>query len=220
MRIVTRLILAGLLSGLPSAFAQSVDFIDLTKVEGRHSSLGLIGGKGGIGTKRVDLPIEVSIVRIWPLSVTWRDKVEVDITLKNVGRDPIAIPVSKDHDGIYKSGNRAVKTAHFLLRLTMTEANRPDTTVDDFLDSTNSSDSIPGSAVLLPPNGTITFRVSRDLPESGNAWRDRATQVKLRAQAVYWESYADESDLVMDNSSRELVSSNFMDMILAWPRRR
>ena len=221
MRIVTNLVIAGtLLSELTSlsVFAQSVDFIDLTKVEAKYSNVGLIGGKGGVETKKVELPLEVSIVRIWPLSVTWRDKIEVDITVKNLGRDSIAIPISKDHDGIYKNENRGIKTAHFRLRLTLSEANRPDASVDDSLDSTHGSASVPGSMLLLPPNGIITFRVARDLSQAGNAWRERAL-VNLRAQAVYWETYIDETDLIMYNSSREIVSSNSVDITIAWPRR-
>lgn len=201
------------------ALAQPQQWLDLTRIENQPSP-GLTGDKASSAVKRVELPIAITLERVWPLSITWRDKVEVDVTIRNIGQETIAIPASKNYGQVYKAGNANVKSMSIALRMTPIDTVPEATPVVDYIDFAVSSTSLPESFVLLAPNSSLSIRVAGQLPEAGKAWRDSLYIVRVRAQVVYSELYIDATDLKTWNSSTRAVSANSIEFTLALPRRR
>jgi hypothetical protein len=201
-----------------STVALAQQHLDLTKVE-VQGAIGLLHDKETRSAKSIQLPVEITLERLWPLSIVGRDHMEVDVKVRNLGKDTLAIPVTQDYEHVYRIGNQGIKSMAIALLLTLADAPSGTPPVTDYVGFGHGSTSVPASLIFVEPNETVSIRVSAELPEARNAWRNGQRALKIRAQAAYSEMYIDGADLKIWNSSVQAVSANSIEFTLAWPAR-
>src|SRR5579862_2328879 len=76
-----------------------------------------VGYRESSVTKKAPLALEVRIQKIWPLSVRWNEDVQVDLLVRNAGKEPVAIPASRRDREILSSGRIGRTRLHMLFKL-------------------------------------------------------------------------------------------------------
>lgn len=197
-----------------STFVLSQVRLDLDTLEYHAPSFTGIHSLGAVTTPPL-LPIQVTLDRIWPLSVLGTGKLELDLTLRNTGKEPISIPASRRYDLTENVGNAGIRHMAVGVRLTPIDKSPKLDPLDLILGVASTSTNVPESMLLLEPNATLAIHASGNLYEAGNSWRDLAPFMNVRAQAVYRETYFD-ADLFQTSSSVPAVSANSQDFTITW----
>jgi hypothetical protein len=119
----------------------------------------------------VPFPVEVTLQEIWPINVSHADRVTVEILLRNIGQEAIAIPASRKYRDVFKPGNRDQRMFDISLELKAVgpgAEKRP--TVGQTVAVIAGSADVSGSMIALDPGQTLSIRVTESLAE---AWAFR-----------------------------------------------
>ncbi len=185
-----------LLSACSMLHAQT--YVDLT-TEARQGPGGPQGGPAmRIMTfdhgQPTPLPIEVTVQDLYPVAIEITGRMTAVIRLRNVGQEPIAVPVSRDFS-VLKPGNEDQRILDLSLVFT------PPPPLKPFFIAAGSvagSKSAPGSVLTLAPQETVTFRVAVPLTDTrklSDAALDTA-RITVRAQVIESTLLSDEFTIV------------------------
>jgi len=180
--------------GRPCALAAEYH-IDLTQTPAGSSDAdggpgglpGVHSSAGGHGQGK-PLPVKTSIRNVSPLLVTPADSVDLEVVLRNVGKEVVLIPAAAGLG--WRSGNQDQRGMALVLRLTSADSAEP---VDVVLGSAFGSSSVAGSLISLAPDDVLVIRASCALKGTG-AWQAaglRSTKARLSVN-VTESRYADD----------------------------
>lgn len=134
-------------------FAEPMRVIDLTKpAPPNRQSARVPGGRGGsVPEPKFDLPLAIKVES----AIVEGDYVYFEVTVRNIGREPYALPIGRDSGVVHKDGNRDRRTFLCLLVL------RPEMPSRDWkvIGSTVSSSSVPNSYVVLKSQGAVSIKM-------------------------------------------------------------
>jgi hypothetical protein len=147
-----------------AAYANAVDLtLDLTEQRPADDILPTVGivmasGEGGPSAKPMKLPLEVTIQDLSPLTpAVTKDEIHLQLLVRNVGKEPLAIPASKHYSEIMKSGNLDRSIMSLGLEFTLGGGNGPVSkeTIKEFLTVAVGSSSLPGSMLVIGPGQSV-----------------------------------------------------------------
>ena len=175
--------------------------------------------------KPVKLPLEITIQDIGPLtpSVT-KDEVDVQLLVRNVGKEPITIPASKHYSEIMKSGNEDRRETSLALTFTVESANgvsAPNGVVSghpirETLDVAVGSSSVPGSMLVIGPGQTVLIHARERLWRT-QEWDKLGTGLFLTTvRATLSERFVYDDRLYLKNFSEDAVSTNAVHLSVSW----
>ena len=154
------------------------------------------------------LPLQVHLESISPSKEVPSVKV-VLILIKNIGTDPYALPVGRDGDLALRAANRG--RHEFWFGLKAPHERYP------YLSGkqTFSSADLPGSVMLIPPNGMVRVRFSIYVNPSGRDWKGESgglVWVQARCKDMRYDDNPNE--YVYHTPTPEAVSDNELRMPL------
>ena len=182
-------------------------FLDATVPESEEQS-GPRTGSAGINSsvKRPTLPLEVTIRDLYPVSASYGDQISVTLLLRNVSKESLDIPCSRNFTDVSTDGNKDQRGLGAFVRLM--EGKIP---VQIVVAVFGGSASVPGSMCTMPPNGTILVRGQGRI-ESQSALEDPSLAgTTLNAKASIQESYYDDHHVEI-NFSQDCVSVNSVSL--------
>ena len=185
--------------------------LDLTRPADKHEdSLGVPGASPGSAQPRpVTLPLDVTVVNVWPVLLASNDTINAEVLVKNVGKESILIPASKEHTGIIKQGNhdqRILAVGIKLLHLGTGKAIRT------ALGVAFGSADVPDSVITLAPQEMLLIRVAGRLDETWKWETEDAPVGAVEVRAVIRESFLEDDRYAVKNTSVDAVSTNTMQI--------
>ena len=197
-------LLACLLSASGGAHAQT--YIDLTTEFSQPSgSPGFGPGVGsGAHSARIALPMEVTLQDFYSPAIEPLGLATALIVIRNIGRDPLVIPVSRDLATL-KANNQDRRWLDVHVTIT---APAPFEPVSVPVAALVGSKSVPGSLLTLAPQESVTLRVHASLSETSK-WHDAGMDTaKVTVGAKVTESYFDSKENTITSASPTVSSKN------------
>ncbi|MEN6536977.1 MAG: hypothetical protein ABFD89_25205 [Bryobacteraceae bacterium] len=206
------LALAAILSG-GTLLAQEPPLIDLVSEPARAGQQRPVtftfGGVAFHNPKPIpELPLQVLLESIAPSKEIPNVKV-VQVLIKNIGTEPYPLPVGRDGDAALRPANRG--RHEFWFGLKAPRERQP------YLPGkqTYSSADLPGSVMLIPPNGTVRVRYSVYVNPSGRDWKgDDQGHVVVKASCEDLSYDDSPSKYVVHTPNPKAVSGNEMTISL------
>jgi hypothetical protein len=186
--------------------ARSSAVLDLTRPAERHEdALGFPGATFGSAMPRpVTLPLDVTLVNAWPVLLASSDTINAEVLVKNVGKESILIPASKEHTGIIKAGNHDQRILGVGLRLLHRGTGK---VIEATIGVAFGSADVPDSVITLAPQEVLLIRVAGGLGETWK-WETEDTPVgAVEVRAVIRESFLEDDRYVVKNTSVDAVSA-------------
>ena len=205
--------------------ANAADLIlDLTGQQPADDHLPVVGSvitgtsDGGPMTKPVKLPLEVSMQDISPLSPSvTKDEMYLQLLVRNVGKEPIAIPSSKHYSEVMKSGNADRRVMGLALTFAVEAANGVSKgPIREYLAVAVGSSSVPGSLLVINPGKSVLILAR------GRLWRTQewdklgSGAFSTTVRAVLDEQFVDDDRLYQKNFSEDAVSTNAVHLTVWW----
>ncbi|MDP9114256.1 MAG: hypothetical protein M3O20_11325 [Acidobacteriota bacterium] len=211
-----------LLAGICLSATAADKVLDLTTPEPADAVSSSWTALGIPAPPPVPFAAEVTLQEIWPINVSHVDKVRVEILLRNTGQDAIAIPVSRKFGEVFKSGNRDERVLEVSLDLTPTGSSAKELqTMPHTIALTGGSADVPGSMISLEPGETLSIQTVQDLGGTW-AWRNAGHMIvpvtaRAAVQQIFLRSdKTSYNNIVEQNVSKRISSSNTIDMTFAW----
>jgi hypothetical protein len=153
------------------------------------------------------LPVEVTIQDLYPAAINPLDTIQVVVMLRNTSRAAVDIPASRDYAHVIKPGNH--DQTELRLKLLVAAPGATDRLLSLLVGTAVGSSSVPGSFVVLPPNGTMLVRGEASLL-STRTWREKGVgeTADLVVNAAFDQLHYDDNRYFMNAVSREAVSVN------------
>jgi hypothetical protein len=214
MQNLNQTLIVGFLSVVGAAYARDAQ-VDLRHVK-HEGELSTANALFNSAVKPIELPLDVVLTNISPLSVAGRAPIEALITIRNIGSKPLSIPISKNLSQVYSPGNLKRRSASLGLQISSSGTDRA-APITEILDFTVGSETIPSTMVDLEPGDTLSIQLGGALADFVMAHRAEHGVLRVRVQAVYSESYLND-ELVVTNFSSKIVSSNSLDLTIEMPR--
>lgn len=201
---------AALAATLHSADPRGV--LDLTAhSENESKSPGVPGASwGSIPRPHVSLPVEVTLLNLWPVVAASGDRMKVEIIIKNVGRQPVLIPASRNYAQVIKPGNHDQRSLGVGLKLVHKGTGR---VINLVVGNAVGSSSVPDSVITLAPQETLLVRAANLLSETWK-WEEEgvpADVVEIRAEVD--EIFFEDDRYFVKARSAPAVSTNSMQII-------
>jgi hypothetical protein len=230
-RRVTRWRFLALVASVPfvSLVARPADLIlDLTKARPDNTGhLGVPGRRvggvehGGKAPKAIPLPLEVTVQQLWPLTASYRDKFAAEILVRNMGMEPVAIPISRNYLEVVKPGNQDQRMLTVFLKLTPTGSTAGNMKpISIAIGLTVGSSSVPNSTISLAPQESLLIRsADGSLFSDADKWHDAGPNlVTVSVKAVLREEFLEEGAFVVRSTSEDATSRNAVDLTLTLTR--
>ena len=204
----TAVLLAGLSCACGCAWPQA--YLDLTTQipQTSESPRGIPGGRFGSAVPEITLPIEVTLQDLYPAAVEARGRVTALILIRNVGKESLAIPASRDF-AVLKAGNEGQRIIHVFLTIT------PPTPLKPILLTAGSvagSTSVPGSLIILAPQESVDIRVQASFLESSKWHGAGLDTANVKVSAGVIESYLESEEFTIKSSSPMVRSKNEIEV--------
>lgn len=173
---------------------------------------------GSAQTKPKPMPITIEVLRIWPLSLTNNADIDVDLRLKNIGKEPITVPVATGLHEVLSTPGRQRKA----LRLQF-KAELPDgfftaaREIRGVLPAMFGSSAIPNSLLILQPNDQLLIRTTGELRTAAEIWLGQEKRQVITANlkvSGYIETLSDD-ELKIVETSAEVLSNNSVQVTLS-----
>lgn len=156
------------------------------------------------------LPLELSLLHIAPRTWIQRERVIIELLVRNTGSQPVNVPISRDFDEQFAAG----RTARIMMDLDMTLTPEPGSgarTTIKSIEVTVGSLNDPTSFIKLLPGQTVKFITSTQVETSDWAISGfRALEFSLRPSLQIGRILDDE--YIIKPTSDAVVSTNAVDM--------
>jgi len=113
--------------------------------------------------------MEVELVSVWPATVSSEDRLTVEILVRNVGKNAILIPASKDLRRVEQPANRDQRVLLVQLQFTHRKAEEG---LDIVFGGACGSSSVPDSMISLAPQETVLIH-TEERPYRTSKWREQ-----------------------------------------------
>jgi hypothetical protein len=206
----TTVLFAGLLCACGTAFPQA--YLDLTTAmpdSPAHNKIPGDNSVGSAGPHPTVLPITVTVQDIYPAAVEASSLVTIMVQIRNVGKEAIAVPASRDFATALKTGNKEQRTLHVGLRIAPPDPFKP-TLVNAGVAA--GSPSVPGSLIVLAPQEYLLIRIHASLSESAKWHEEGLDAASIRVAAVVDESFLDSDEYIVKGHSQPVASSNAAEL--------
>jgi hypothetical protein len=214
-------LLGALLLGSMGARAADLT-LDLTEARPLDDALPVIqlsraGTSHGPVPAPTKLPLEITIEDIWPQAPSAAtDTVEFNVLVRNVGKDPVAIPASTHRSDVGRTGNRDRAIMYIGLELTIQGNGAGAGPVLGPGETMVGSSSVPGSMLVLEPKHSVSIRMAGRFPEIGR-WISLGPGAYLTsARAVLWEQTLQDGRYEERGYSADVVSRNAVNITVSW----
>jgi hypothetical protein len=197
---------AGLLYSCGTAFPQR--YLDLTTgtlESPAHNKIPGDNSVGSAGMSQAVLPIAVTVQDIYPAAVEASSRVTMMIQIRNIGKDAIAVPASRDFATALKSGNKEQRTLHVRLKITPPAPFKP-FLVDAGVAA--GSPGVPGSLIMLAPQEFLLIRARAPLSESAKWHEAGLDNANIQVTAMVDESFLDTDEFTIIGHSQPVSSGN------------
>jgi len=197
--------------------ADGQQILDLTGDRPQDDRFRLFGHDVSNLVKPVQLSLEVTLLEVWPLTVASLERVDVQLSLRNTGKDAITIPVSRSYSKTMEPGMRGRRVFYVGLML-----NRPGDVSNKGLryafEGYVGSTSVPDSLITVAPGETFVVRATGQINEGAfdPPWRDRRI-VPVTAKAFVSEHFVADDRDVMTSQTIDVFSNNSRNFTLIFP---
>jgi len=206
------LLLLSVVSGIPCR-ALAAGLLDLTLPRPANA--------GEIPPLLVSLPgppptpllLKVTITNLWPAVLTVTGRINADILIQNVGKEPVLIPASSDFANVMKAGNHDRRILLVGLQLTHPHGSKP---IRMGIGTAVGSETVPGSMITLAPQETLVIRGAEILGETTKWWEDGLTTGQVTAKAIISEEFVEDEKYASKNWSTDAISGN--SVTFTWTR--
>lgn len=204
--------------------------LDLTEQRPATDLLPMVGFvRAGAGdaapvVKPMKLPLEVTIQDISPLTPWLRvDEVEVQLLVRNTGKEPVAIPSSKHYSDTMKSGNEDRRVMNLTLTFTVDAANGVPASnvavskglIREFMAASVGSSSVPGSMLVIGAGQSVLIQV-RERLWSTLEWDNLGPGPFLTTvRAVLSEQFVYDDRLYEKNYTEDAISVNAVHLTVS-----
>jgi hypothetical protein len=162
------------------------------------------------------LPLEVTITRFWPLTVSAHGELEVDLLIRNVGEVPVAIPVSTDEDIVFQTGNAQRMRLGLVLVVTLEPGFAASFQRDTgSIAPTYGSPSVEGSILVLQPGDSVRIETKGRLLSTQPSVDRRPDILPVTLRVSLQRDTLEESELKVAGSSEPITSRNAEQITLS-----
>jgi hypothetical protein len=192
--------------------------IDLTAQPQDENVTSVPGASASSVSKREPFPIELTISRIWPLTVVGSEQVEVELRLRNIGKGNLILPASTKYSSVLKASNRDRATMWIGLSFVplALPGEAPRNILPDIVGFAAGSPDEPGSVVTLSPGESLSIKASGRLDEVRKWNTSGLKMLNFTVHAVVGKSFLDHKEFMVVKRSEEVHSSNSATMSVSW----
>ena len=191
-------------------------FLDLTtrsperagELRGPGGSAG--GPNHGIPPKLRELSLDVALDDLYPAAVSDREFVNVTVVIRNIGKQVITVPASRDYARIFRPSNQNQRSLTVSLLLEAPGSRQP---LSIFVGQTGGSTSEPDTVITLAPGDSVRIRGRASLRNT-QEWHKTGIEfaaVKVRAEVE--ECYYKDDEYFVNSCSERRISPDFKDLV-------
>jgi hypothetical protein len=165
--------------------------------------------------KRTALPLEVTIQGLTPSVACSGDRVTAEILVRNIGKEPVLIPSSKNDSEVIRASNRDQRELSVGLRLTHKGRQK---TAYVCIGLAVGSASVEGTMITLWPQQALAIRGAGLLSDTWR-WHEAGLPADAAAvKATVEEWFFDDDRYAVKAASDVVVSTNTFELV--WKRER
>lgn len=157
------------------------------------------------GPPPTPLPLKVSITNLWPASLGVTGRINADILVQNIGREPVEIPASGDFASVMRLGNKDRRILGVFLQLTHPHGSKP---IRTCIGLAVGSETVAGSMITLAPQETLVIRAGEILGETTKWHQDGLNTDQVTAKAIINEEFVQDERYATKNWSADAISGN------------
>jgi hypothetical protein len=200
--------------GMLPRSSPAAGLLDLTRKEPANSgALGVPGDSSDRSVPFITIPLQVTILNLWPSVLSSEGRINLDVLVRNVGKESILIPASKDYSHVIRAGNLDQRMMSVQLELRHPGTPTPLTIG---IGASVGSTSIPDSMVRLAPQETMVIRVAENLSDTWK-WHESGLSTDFVSAKVSIHEAFLENDRFFVKTWSERVTS-VTAMTFTWGR--
>jgi len=149
--------------------------------------------------------VEVTITNLWPSAATHGGRITAEILIRNLGKEPIAIPASQDFANVPMAGKKDRRILGVELELAHPHGSKP---IRFHIGVAVGSASVPGSMITLDPQETLLIRAGGSLTPTWR-WHEAGLDTDVvSAKVIVGEEFIEDERYAIKNWSEKAVSRN------------
>ena len=191
-------------------------FLDLTiRFPESAAKLGMPGGTAGgtdhgIPPKLRELSLDVALDDLYPAAVSEREFVNVTVVIRNIGKQVITVPASRDYARIFRPPNQNQRTLTVCLLLEIPGSREPLSIV---VGESGGSTSEPDTLIALAPGDSVRIRGRASLRNTQEWHKTGIDFAAVKVRAEVEECYYKDDEYFVNSCSERRISPDFKDLV-------